>query len=341
MIEDRPGKTVRSLRMGILGTSRVAAYALIEPARTLPELTVDRAGSRDADRARDYAERHGIPRWGTYDDLLADPALDAIYIALPVSLHAEWSFRALASGKAVLCEKPLAQNASEAARILSGASGFTQPFAEALHWCCHPVADRLRQIVATRQLGVIRSIETKFNIPKSYLLADDFRLDYQRGGGVLLDAGYYCVSLLRLMLGEPFAVRQASALLVAPQVDGKMDATLEFAGGVTGRIVASNQIPGDELEIMAHILGDEGSATVINPFLPGMGCRIDFDQAGQRWTEHLDSRSSYEFQAEQFARQIRHGCRNLIGIKDTVANLAAVDTIYFAAGLLPRGNARP
>ncbi|HKX80318.1 MAG TPA: Gfo/Idh/MocA family oxidoreductase [Novosphingobium sp.] len=329
------------LRVGVLGTARVATYALIDPARPLPELTVEMIGSRDGDRARDYAQRHGIARWGSYDDLLSDPALDAIYVALPVSLHAQWSLRALASGKAVLCEKPLARNAGEAAKCLSEARGFQETFAEALHWSCHPVADRLRQIVANGPLGEIRSVETRFIIPKSYLLEDDFRLDYQRGGGVLLDAGYYCISLLRMMLGEPLGVRQASATLVAPQVDGEIDARLEFAAGATGRIVASNQFAGDMLEITARILADGGSARVVNPFMPHLGCRIEFEQAGRRWNENIDSRSSYAFQAEQFVCRARRGDRSLASIEDAVANLVAIDAIYHAAGLPPRGQAYP
>jgi len=323
------------VRIGMLGTSTVATYALIAPARLVDAVTVASVGSRDPARARGYAETHGIPGSGSYEDVLADPSLDAIYVGLPNNLHAEWSLRALRAGKAVLCEKPLASNADEAAGLVAEARKIGQPFVEAFHWRCHPVAERLRRLVAEGEIGAVRQIEGRFSYPRSNMLPDDFRLDYGRGGGVLMDAGCYVVNLLRMLLGDPIGLSAVKAALEGSEIDVEIDAELAFAGGVSGRVIATNS--GTEFDIVTVITGAAGTATVHNAFLTDFGCRIDFEVGGRRWSEDLGDTPTYVFQAAHFADVVRGRAAALTTVEDAVANLAVVDMIYRGAGLHPRG----
>jgi predicted dehydrogenase len=323
------------VRIGILGTASVAGYAMIAPARAVAGVTVAAIGSRDAGRAHAYARGHEIPRWTSYEGILADPTLDAIYVALPNNLHAEWSLRALRAGKAVLCEKPLASNADEAARLAAAARATGLPFVEAFHWRCHPVAARLQRLVANGEIGAVRHIEGRFSYPHANLLPDDFRLDYGRGGGVLMDAGCYAVNLLRMLLGEPVGLDAVHAVLAGPEIDVEIDAVLDFAGGATGRVIATNT--GADFDIVTTITGERGTATVHNAFLTDSGCRIEFDIDGRRWSEDLGNTPTYQFQLERFADVVRGRAEALTTVEDAVANLAAVDMIYCGAGLHVRG----
>ncbi len=323
------------VRIGVLGTSTVATYALIAPARVVESVTVASVGSRDPARARGYAETHGIPGWGSYEDLLADPSLEAIYVGLPNNLHAEWSLRALRADKAVLCEKPLASNADEAAGLVAEASRVGRPFVEAFHWRCHPVAARLRRLVGEGEIGAVRHIEGRFSYPRSNMLPDDFRLDYGRGGGVLMDAGCYVVNLLRMLLGEPTGLSAVKVALEGPEIDIEIDAELAFAGGATGRVISTNT--GTEFDIVTVISGAVGTAVVHNAFLTDFGCRIDFDVGGRQWSEDLGDTPTYQYQAAHFADVVRGRAAPLTTVEDAVANLAVVDMIYCGAGLHPRG----
>jgi predicted dehydrogenase len=278
---------------------------------------------------------HGIAGWGSYDDVLADPSLDAIYVGLPNNLHAEWSLRALNAGKAVLCEKPLASNADESVALVAEARRTGLVFVEAFHWRCHPVAERLRRLVGHGEIGAVRHIEGRFSYPRSNMLPDDFRLDYARGGGVLMDAGCYVVNLLRMLVGEPVGLSAVKAVLEGPEIDVEIDATLAFAGGASGRVVATNT--GADFDIVAVITGEGGTATVHNAFLTDFGCRIDFEAGGRQWSEDLGNTPTYQFQAAHFADVVRGRAEALTTVEDAVANLAAVDMIYRGAGLHPRG----
>jgi predicted dehydrogenase len=333
-----PAAPVDEVRVGLLGTSTVAVYGMIEPARAVAGVSVVSVGSRDVGRARAYAERHGIAGWGGYDAVIADPGVDAIYIGLPNNLHAEWSLCALRAGKAVLCEKPLAMNTAATAQLAAEARAIGGVFVEAFHWRCHPVAARLRRLVAEGEIGAVRSIDGRFRYPRSAMLRDDFRLDYARGGGVMMDAGCYVVNLMRLLLGEPVGLRSAKAVLEGPEIDVEMDAALDFAGGATGRLNAANRDAGDAYDIVVTITGETGQANVINPFLTGFGNgRIDIAADERRWSEPIDPTPTYAFQAAHFADVVRGRAASLMTPEDAVANLAVVDMVYRGAGLHPRG----
>src|SRR5260370_3942500 len=143
--------TKRPLRFGILGAARIAPEALIKPAQKSADAEVVAIAARDPARAREFADAHKIPRvLATYEDLINDPELDAIYNPLPNSLHCEWTIAALRAGKHVLCEKPLASNAEEAARMTQAANETGKILGEAFHYRYHPLPDRVRALISGR-----------------------------------------------------------------------------------------------------------------------------------------------------------------------------------------------
>ena len=187
---------VDPLRIGVLGTARITTAALLEPAASVPEVTVAAVGARSQARALAYAERHGIPvAHGSYHELVEDPDIDAVYNPLPNSLHGPWTLKAIAAGKHVLCEKPFASNADEAARVTDAAEGSGLVVMEAMHYRYHPLIRRLAELVG--ELGPVRHIQGW----TSFAVADpgDIRYDYALGGGALMDGGCYVIDCLRLI----------------------------------------------------------------------------------------------------------------------------------------------
>ena len=186
------------IRIGTLGTSRIATAALLEPAAVLPGVTVTAVAARDLARAQALALRHGIPvAYGSYDELLADPDVDAVYNPLPNSLHGPWTLKAIAAGKHVLCEKPFASNAGQAALVADAASASGLVVMEAMHYRYHPLVQRFRDLVTGGELGPLRHVQgwTTFIISGP----GDIRYDYDLAGGALMDGGCYAIDCLRLV----------------------------------------------------------------------------------------------------------------------------------------------
>src|SRR5882757_9896991 len=158
-----------TVRIGTLGAARITPFALTKPATKVPEVEVVAVAARDRARAEKFAAKRGIPRvHDSYDALLADPEIDAIYNPLPNGLHCEWTIKALEAGKHVLCEKPFTANAKEAEAVAAVATRTGLVVMEAFHYRYHPLAKRMREIVASDELGTIERVETAlcFPLPK-------------------------------------------------------------------------------------------------------------------------------------------------------------------------------
>src|SRR3954453_3338886 len=190
------------IRWGILSTARIAER-IVEGARLAANAELVAVGSRDEARAREDAERHGIPRvHGSYEALLADPEVDAIYNPLPNSLHVPWSVRALEAGKHVLCEKPLSRRAADVDAAFDAADRAGRLLMEAFMWRFHPQTDQLVELVRGGTVGRLRPVRAAFGFD----LPDSANVRWLEGleGGALMDVGCYCVSALRLVCGaEP------------------------------------------------------------------------------------------------------------------------------------------
>ena len=226
------------VRIGILGAARIAPTALIKPARENAEVVVAAVAARDVSNAQAFAAKHGIARvHDSYEALIADPDLDAIYNPLPIGLHGRWTRAALIAGKHVLCEKPFTANAAEAREVAELAAKSGRVVMEAFHYRYHPCASRVDEIIASGELGKLKRVEAEwcFWMPKS----SDNRYNYALGGGALMDLGCYAVDMVRRFGGSTPEVVSAQAKLRGPQVDRVMTAELRFAGGHTGRVHCS------------------------------------------------------------------------------------------------------
>jgi predicted dehydrogenase len=260
------------LRIGLLGAAKIAPLALIAPARTNPRAAVVAMAARDAQRARRFAAKHDIARvHNSYEALLADPQVEAIYNPLPNSLHGLWTLRALAAGKHVLCEKPFTANAQEAQRVADAARAAGLVVMEAFHWRYHPLAARLLAIIASGELGALRRVEAQLCFP--LLAPGDIRYRRELAGGAMMDAGCYCVSLVRTLASAEPRVVSARAKLASPGVDRAMEAELAFPSGASGRIVCS-LFSWRLLGVSARVTGTRGELRVTNPIAPQLFHRV-------------------------------------------------------------------
>jgi predicted dehydrogenase len=246
-----------SLRWGILSTARISTL-LLQSGSGQQFVAV---ASRDLDRGRAFAAEHGLERaYGSYEELLADPDLDAIYNPLPNSLHVPWSIRALEAGKHVLCEKPMSRRPEEVEEAFDVAEREGRVLAEAFMWRHHPQLRRARELVADGAVGRLALVRAAFSFVAT---EPDIRLRADLDGGGLMDVGCYCVSGCRaIAAAEPERV-YAEQVVGGEGVDVALVATLRFPGDVLGLIDCGLALAArDELEIV----GDAGSLWLDDPW---------------------------------------------------------------------------
>ena len=319
------------MQIGVLGAARIAPPALIKPAKANPDVVVAAVAARDVSRARAFAAKHGIARvHDSYEALLADPDLDAIYNPLPNGLHGKWTRAALAAGKHVLCEKPFTANAAEAREIAGVAAQSDRVVMEAFHYRYHPMALRIEEIIASGELGKLERVEAAlcFPLPKF----SDIRYNYSLAGGATMDAGCYPVHMVRTFGGSTPEVVSAHAKLHDPQIDRAMTAELRFADGHTGRIRCSMWST-RLLGLSAHVVGDQGELRALNPLMPQIYHRLSVRSAAGKRLERFSRRASYAYQLDAFVAAVLRGEPVKTTPEDAIENMSVVDAIYRAAGL--------
>jgi predicted dehydrogenase len=321
------------VRIGVLGAARIAPVALMKPARAVDGVEVGAIAARDRGRAEAFAGKHGVPTvHGSYDELLADPSLDAVYVPLPNGLHAAWMTAALRAGKHVLCEKPFTANAAQAREVAAAAEGTGLVVMEAFHYRYHPVAQRMADVVRGGELGAVRRIETSMCFPLPRF--SDIRYDFGLAGGALMDAGCYAVHCLRLLSGGEPEVASATTQTLRRErrIDRAMTAELTLPGGGTGRIRAS-MWSRTVLSIRARVVGERGTMSVLNYAAPHLLSRFTVTVDGRRRRERFDGDSTYTHQLRAFAAAVRGEPTNLTPPSDSVATMSLIDDVYAAAGL--------
>jgi predicted dehydrogenase len=300
----------------------------------VPEIQVTAIAARDPGRAKRFASLFRIPRvHQSYDELLNDPEIDAIYNPLPNGLHAEWTIKALRAGKHVLCEKPFASNAKEAMEMAQVAKETGKVLSEAFAYRNHPLAARMKQIMEN-DLGKIQHIEARFRF--ILLNFSNVRYQYDLAGGALMDAGCYPVSMVRYLMGTEPTVVNAKAKLLNADVDSGMEATLEFPNGSTG-LIKCDMLSPRLFDSFLHVKGETGEMKVLSPFQPHwfhwMTVRTS---KGMRW-EHVKGGNSYVLQLRNFVKAIRGEISLNTNPDDAVNNMRVIDSIYETAGLKLRG----
>ncbi len=323
------------IRFGVLGAARIAPAALIRPSRDNPEVTIEAVAARDTARARGFAGRHRIPRvLASYEAVVSDPEVDAVYVPLPNSLHAEWTLAAIEAGKHVLCEKPFTSNAEQARAVVAARPAQAGPVVmEAFHYRYHPLAHRMREIMDGGELGRLRHIDVWLCAP--ILDKSDIRYQFDLAGGAMMDMGSYVVHIARLLGGGEPTVVEADAKLHRPEVDRAMRARLRFEAGHSATVHCS-MWSSSVLHLAARVTGDEGELRVFNPIAPQYASWLTVRDRGGRRIEIPTRRSTYSFQLDAFCDAVRRGRPVLTGPEDAVANMEVIDAVYRAADMAPR-----
>lgn len=313
------------VRFGILGAATIAR-AFARGLADSPLAAVAAVASRDADKAGAFAAEFGIPRaHAGYEALLADPGIDAVYIPLPNHLHAEWAIRAAGAGKHVLCEKPLAVGGEQARAMFAAARAHGVCLAEAYPYMSQPQTLRLRELLAEGTLGRVQTVTASFGFalcaPDGSPLGDpaDIRLDPARGGGALLDAGTYAMSLIRLAVGERPARVHATARYTRSGVDLTVAATLEFPGGAVAQLGCSMATAPHRHALIA---GERGTVeTGYSNHAPAGGVlplRIGRGTPDPSFeVVEVPGGNGFRAEAESFARMVRLGPRHWDGASET------------------------
>ena len=318
------------LRFGILGAARIAPMALIAPAGRVPEAQVLAVAAREPARAHSFAAKHGIRRvHQSYEALLADPEIDAIYNPLPNSLHARWTIAALEAGKHVLCEKPFAASVAEAEAMAAAAERTGHVLVEAFHYRYHPLFARVRAIVDSGELGDVRHMEAHLCFP--LLRPSDIRYRADLAGGALMDAGCYALHFLRHLAGSEPDVLRANALWTRGGVDRALSAELRFAGTRTGRLSCS-LLSWSVVRASASVVGSAGRLSVLNPWLPQLYHRLRLVTTSGARTERVFGPASYDCQLRAFVAAVREGKPVPTSPADAILNMRAIERIHLAAG---------
>ncbi len=333
------------MRLGLLAAAKITDQAIVDVVELVDGVELAAVAARDVDRAQDAATRWGVPTaYGSYDELLADNTVDAVYIATPAGHHHRWTIAALEAGKHVLCEKPFASNADQAGEMVAaGEAAFADAgliLMEAYHWRYHPLAEQMRAIVDSGELGKVERVEAHFNLPDGAIPRSDIRWDLAIGGGATMDLGCYPIQWTRFIMGAEPTVVSATAVCPVEGVDGKLTAELAWGdavhgGGVTGMIESSMIDEGDPVLDLV-VTGSAGTMTVFNPLAPQMGAALSVAVGDQTRTEDVAATATYFHQLVAFRDAISSRTKPLTGGQDALATMAIIDACYRAAGLEPR-----
>jgi xylose dehydrogenase (NAD/NADP) len=315
---------MEAVRWGILSTARINTK-LLAGARSADNATVVAVASRDRGRAERYAAEHGIARaHGSYEELLADPEIEAVYIPLPNAMHIPWTRRALEAGKHVLCEKPLSRHPGEVEAAFDLAEQRGLLLMEAFMFRHHPQTTRLQQLVADGAVGRLRMIRGAFSFPLTN--PSDVRMSTALDGGGLMDVGCYCLSAARMLGGEPERVHAEQAL-GGDGVDVAIAATMRFANDVLAHFDAGLALAArDELEVV----GEDGTLYLGDPW----HCResvIEWRHGDQSERIEIERADPYRLQVENFSAAVRGVATPLLGREDAVGQARAIEALYASA----------
>ncbi len=313
------------LRVGLLSTARINAK-LVAGARGSERAQVVAVASRSRERAEVQAREFGIERaHASYEELLADPGVDAVYVSLPNEMHHTWTMQALAAGKHVLCEKPYSRSAAEVSRAFAAAASAGVVLAEALMWRHHPQTLRLTELVSGGAIGEVRLVRAAFG----FTIDDprDQRLLEGPAGGALMDVGCYCVSAARLLAGEPLTAT-AHRVPTPAKVDRRLVATLAHADGVLSSFDCGLDVP-DRSEL--DVVGSEGVLRVRDPW-HGVATGIDLEHRdGQRRRIDTPPANAYACELDDLAGAVAGEHPPRLGRDDALGQARTIDAVLRAA----------
>jgi predicted dehydrogenase len=310
--------TQEPIRWGLLGTSRINAKLLVG-ARLSPNARVVAVGSRSVEMAEAYAAANDIARThGTYEGLLADPDVDAVYIPLPNALHHRWTLKALAAGKHVLCEKPYTRHPQEVQEAWDAAEAAGRVLMEGYMWRHTPQADRLVELLP--RLGELVAVRATF----SHRLADDsdIRVSAALEGGALMDVGCYCVSGARLVAGAEPDLVYGQQVATADGVDRRFTGVLHFPSGLTATFHAGFDAFSESLEV----IGRDGSISLPDPWHSLQGLLLVNGEEVR-----VDPVNPYQCELDDMASAIRGQRPPRLDRADALGQARAIEALYRSA----------
>ncbi|HEY1520163.1 MAG TPA: Gfo/Idh/MocA family oxidoreductase [Solirubrobacteraceae bacterium] len=314
------------VKWGIVSTAHITRLFLAG-VRESDSIEILAVASRDQARADEYARKNQIERsYGSYQAILEDPDVEAVYISLPNSMHVDWTVLALEAGKHVLCEKPLSRRVDEVERAFDVAERNGRLLMEAFMYRHNPQTRRLKQLVSEQAVGRVRIIRAVFG----FVAPDptDVRLNAALDGGALMDVGCYCVSGSRLIAGEPERVTGEQALGGQDDgVDVAFAGTMRFAGDVIGHFDAGLALASQDL---LEVVGDEGTIRLTDPW----HCRrpgIDLIRPDATERVEIEPRNSYRLEAENMSSAIRGEAPLLLDRADAIGQAKTIEALYQAA----------
>ena len=312
------------MRWGLLSTAMIN-QDLAAAAQGSDEAEVVAVGSRELARAQAHAREIGAERaYGSYDELLADPDVDAIYVSVPNSMHVEWTIRALDAGKHVLCEKTFACRAADAESAFDAAERNGRVLTEGFMWRHHPQVSKLLDLVAGGAIGEVRALCASFS--GAAFGPQDIRLKPELDGGALTDVGCYCVHGLRALGGEPERV-YAEQRVGPTGVDLVLSATMRFETGVVATFDCGLELP-ERARLEA--VGDTGTIVLPDPWLAGQPS-LELRRDGDVEQIEIEAANSYRLELEDFARAARGEKEPLIGRADVVAQAHVIEALLASA----------
>lgn len=328
---------MRKLRWGILGCAQIATNHIIPAIRQSDHGEVAAIASRDESKAKRTAEALGIPRaYGSYEALLSDSGIDAVYIPLPNHMHYEWTIRAAEAGKHILCEKPLSLNEREAVQMVEACDRHRVKLSEAFMYRYHPRYGRIKEIIRSGEIGELRGLQGIFTI-NTASSKGNIRFHADMGGGSLYDVGCYLISAGRLLLEqEPRAVTVRA--LFSPEhgnVDMMASGLLEFGGGLNMTFQCGMWA---EFRNALEIIGTDGRIEIPDAFLPwdGLNPHYYVTVKGRRREEAAPQLNTYGLQVDWFARNVIRDEPLSFHPQDSVFNMRVLDACLKSAKEMSR-----
>ncbi len=330
------------VRFGILGTGLIAQNHVIPALQGAENCSVVAIASRSEQKAAEVAAAFSIPKhYGSYEELLADTDVDAVYLPLPNDLHVLWTMRAADAGKHVLCEKPIALTSAAAERLAAHCADRNVLAMEAFMYRFHPAWAKVRELIADDAIGRLTDVGIWFSFRSTR--AGDYRLDFEAGGGALYDVGCYAVNVSRMLLGDnPDRVFGTARRDPRSGVDMTFSGILDYGDAFATFTCSMEQEP--RHSIIIH--GTGGWISVADPFNcpPDIATTITIGSGG----DHHPTASSvesltvpaanqYGLQATAFAHAIRGGGPAPLPLSDSIANIRLIERLFAAAGIQPPG----
>lgn len=314
------------IRWGIISTAKIGRTRVAPAIQQSSNGVVAAVASRDLNNARQYADELNIPKaYGSYEELIADPEIDAIYNPLPNSEHALWSIRCAEAGKPTLCEKPLASDAAEAKTMVDAFIQRGVLFTEGFMYRFHPQTQRVKQLVDAGDLGDLQVMMSSF----TFSLSDEtnIRLSKPLAGGSLMDVGCYCINVMRFMTGEePVSGKAIQHIGASSGVDEKFSGVLVFPSGMFGHFDSGVR---SHFSNQYDIRGSKGRVFVGESFVPG----ADATTIMHHWsadglqTYRIEPANQYTLMVEDFADALLNQREPRFGPYDGVANMQVIDML--------------